>query len=66
MSPRLLVNLMLCLTEKSEHKIVYSGTLVASGLAVYRVTAIGSKTKNSQLGQSLLDIKMSLHLYKFK
>ncbi|MBU0942173.1 MAG: cation-translocating P-type ATPase [Bacteroidetes bacterium] len=44
-------------SEKSEHKIVYSGTLVASGLAVYRVTAIGSKTKIGQLGQSLLDIK---------
>ena len=44
-------------SEKSENKIVYSGTLVASGLAVYKVTQIGSKTKIGQLGQSLLDIK---------
>lgn len=44
-------------SDKSEDKKVYSGTLVASGLAVYKVTQIGPNTKIGQLGQSLLGMK---------
>jgi Ca2+-transporting ATPase len=44
-------------SDKSEDKKVFSGTLVASGLAVYKVTQIGANTKIGQLGQSLLDMK---------
>ncbi|WP_418263587.1 cation-translocating P-type ATPase [Flavobacterium faecale] len=44
-------------SEKSEQKQVLSGTLVASGLAIYKVTAIGSQTKIGQLGTSLLEAK---------
>lgn len=44
-------------SEKTENKTVYSGTLVASGLAIYKVTQIGPNTKIGKLGQSLLDIK---------
>lgn len=44
-------------SDKSKNKEVFSGTLVASGLAIYKVTNIGSNTKIGQLGQSLLAIK---------
>jgi Ca2+-transporting ATPase len=44
-------------SDKSEDNKVFSGTLVASGLAVYKVTHLGPNTKIGQLGQSLLDIK---------
>ncbi|AWG21661.1 haloacid dehalogenase [Flavobacterium faecale] len=44
-------------SEKNENKAVFSGTLVASGLAVFRVTAIGNHTKMGQLGTSILDAK---------
>jgi Ca2+-transporting ATPase len=41
----------------SEDKAVYSGTLVVSGLAVFRVTQIGGKTKLGKIGQSIHEIK---------
>ena len=44
-------------SEKTELKSVFSGTLVASGLAVYRVTKIGSDTEVGKLGSSLQNIK---------
>ncbi len=44
-------------SEKTENKSVFSGTLVASGLAVYRVTQIGPNTAIGKLGSSILDIK---------
>ncbi|MET0759502.1 MAG: cation-translocating P-type ATPase [Flavobacterium sp.] len=44
-------------SEKTEEKSVFSGTLVASGLAVYRVTEIGLNSKIGKLGSSLLNIK---------
>ena len=39
--------------EKSENNEVYRGTIVASGLAICEVTAIGSKTKLGKIGKSL-------------
>jgi Ca2+-transporting ATPase len=44
-------------SEKTENKTVYSGTLVASGLAVYRVTKIGADTEIGKLSSSLQNIK---------
>lgn len=44
-------------SEKTEEKSVFSGTLVASGLAVYRATEIGLNSKIGKLGSSLLNIK---------
>jgi Ca2+-transporting ATPase len=44
-------------SEKTENKFVFSGTLVASGLAVYRVSKIGTNTKIGKLGSSIVDIK---------
>jgi Ca2+-transporting ATPase len=44
-------------SEKVENKTIYSGTLVASGLAVYRVRKIGPETEIGKLGSSLLSIK---------
>lgn len=44
-------------SEKTEQKSVLSGTLVASGLAVYRVTKIGANTEVGKLGRSLQNIK---------
>ncbi|GIZ08123.1 cation-translocating P-type ATPase [Flavobacterium sp. UMI-01] len=44
-------------SEKTEDNKVLSGTLVASGLAIYKVTAIGAQTKIGQLGSSLLEAK---------
>jgi len=44
-------------SEKTDKKIVYSGTLVASGLAVYKTTKIGSETEIGKLGNSILNIK---------
>jgi Ca2+-transporting ATPase len=41
----------------TEDKMVYSGTLVVSGLAVFRVTQIGSQTKLGKIGQSIHEIK---------
>jgi Ca2+-transporting ATPase len=36
-------------TEKTEVKSIFSGTLVASGLAIYRVTTIGPNTEVGKL-----------------
>lgn len=44
-------------SEKSEDKKVYSGTLVASGLAIFRVTEIGTNTILGKLGSSMITIK---------
>jgi Ca2+-transporting ATPase len=44
-------------SEKTENKTIYSGTLVASGLAVYKVHKIGPDTEIGKLGSSLLSIK---------
>lgn len=57
-------------SEKTEVKTVYSGTLVASGLAVYKVNQIGSNTAIGKLGSNLLDIQetptpLQLQIQKF-
>src|SRR3970040_1325001 len=44
-------------SEKTENKTIYSGTLVASGLAVYRGNKIGPAKVISKLGSSLIGIK---------
>ena len=44
-------------SEKIEKKNVFSGTLVASGLAVYKATQIGAETQIGKLGNSILNIK---------
>ncbi len=44
-------------SDKTEQNTVFSGTWVASGLAVYRVTAVGSQTKIGALGTALMDAK---------
>jgi Ca2+-transporting ATPase len=44
-------------SEKTELKSVFSGTLVASGLAVYRVNKIGPNTEIGKLSSSLQNIK---------
>jgi Ca2+-transporting ATPase len=44
-------------SEKMSNKSIYSGTLVASGLAVYKVTKIGLNTEIGKLGSSILNIK---------
>jgi Ca2+-transporting ATPase len=44
-------------SEKTELKSVFSGTLVASGLAVYRVAKIGSDTEVGKISSSLQNIK---------
>ena len=41
----------------SEDNHVYSGTVVVSGLAVFRVENIGAATKLGKIGQSIQDIK---------
>jgi Ca2+-transporting ATPase len=44
-------------SEKTALKSVFSGTLVASGLAVYRVNKIGPNTEIGKLSSSLQNIK---------
>ena len=41
----------------NEDRKVFSGTLVVSGLAVFKVKQIGSQTKLGKIGQSVLEIK---------
>ncbi|MEY4962732.1 MAG: hypothetical protein RLZZ323_51 [Bacteroidota bacterium] len=43
--------------EKSENKEVYQGTIVASGLAICVVTAIGNQTQLGKIGKSLSSIE---------
>lgn len=43
--------------KNSEDHLVYSGTIVASGLAIATVTEIGNKTKLGKIGKSLENIK---------
>jgi Ca2+-transporting ATPase len=43
--------------EKSENKEVYQGTIVASGLAICIVSAIGNKTQLGKIGKSLSSIE---------
>lgn len=42
--------------KKSNNNQVYQGTIVASGLAICKVTAIGSQTELGKIGKSLDDI----------
>lgn len=42
--------------ETEDHKL-YSGTLVVSGLAVFKVERIGSQTRLGKIGRSIQDIK---------
>nr|WP_315256529.1 cation-translocating P-type ATPase [uncultured Flavobacterium sp.] len=42
--------------EKNENNQVFQGTIVASGLAICKVTAIGSQTQLGKIGKSLDDI----------
>ena len=42
---------------ETQDRKVYSGTLVVSGLAVFKVEHIGSETKLGKIGQSIYDIK---------
>jgi Ca2+-transporting ATPase len=42
--------------EKSENNQVFQGTIAASGLAICKVTAIGSQTQLGKIGKSLDDI----------
>jgi Ca2+-transporting ATPase len=42
--------------EKSENNTVSQGTIVASGLAICKVTAIGNQTQLGKIGKSLDDI----------
>ena len=42
--------------ETSKNNAIFLGTIVTSGLAICRVTAIGNKTKLGKIGQSLEDI----------
>jgi Ca2+-transporting ATPase len=44
---------MLFSNQKNRSQVHFSGTLVASGLAVYRVTTIGPNTEVGKLGSSL-------------
>ena len=39
--------------EKSEDKLVFQGTIVASGLAICEVTAIGKQTRLGKIGKSI-------------
>jgi Ca2+-transporting ATPase len=41
----------------SEDRKVYSGTLVVSGLAVFKIEQIGSETRLGKIGQSIQEIK---------
>jgi Ca2+-transporting ATPase len=43
-------------SEKSENNQVFQGTIVASGLAICKVTAIGNQTQLGKIGKSLDDI----------
>jgi len=42
--------------KEAEDKIIYSGTTVASGLAIAEITAIGNETKLGKIGTSLESI----------
>src|SRR5690606_16138946 len=44
-------------SNETEDRKVYSGTLVVSGLAVFKVGNIGSQTKLGKIGKSIQDIK---------
>lgn len=47
-------------SQDTEDKKVYSGTLVVSGLAVFRVEKIGSATKLGKIGKSIQNINETL------
>lgn len=44
-------------SSETNDRTVYSGTLVVSGLAVFKVEKIGKQTKLGKIGQSIFDIK---------
>ncbi len=43
--------------KTTENKLIFSGTTVASGLAIATITAIGNETKLGKIGKSLESIK---------
>jgi Ca2+-transporting ATPase len=51
---------------KNENKTIYSGTLVASGLAVYRVNKMAPKLKSENWESSTLSIKEKQPHCKYK
>ena len=56
--------------SSSEDSKVYSGTLTASGLAVFKVEEIGKKTKLGKIGESIINIReekspLQLQIEKF-
>jgi Ca2+-transporting ATPase len=53
-------------SERTEVKSIFSGTLVASGLAIYRVTTIGPNTEVGKLEVHYKTSKKHLLHYKFK
>lgn len=55
--------------KNKEDKFIYSGTIVASGLAIAQITAIGNETKLGKIGKSLESIseeKTPLEIQVFK
>lgn len=42
---------------ETEDRNIYSGTLVVSGLAIFKISAIGKNTRIGKLGQSIQDIQ---------
>jgi len=42
--------------KDKENNVIYNGTIVASGLAIARITAIGNETKLGKIGKSLESI----------
>jgi P-type Ca2+ transporter type 2C len=55
--------------KNKEDKFIYSGTIVASGLAIAQITAIGNETKLGKIGKSLESIseeKTPLEVQVFK
>lgn len=47
-------------SQETEDNMIYSGTLVVSGLAVFEVTHIGTETRLGKIGQSLQEIREEL------
>lgn len=50
--------------KEKEDKNIYSGTMVASGLAIVLITAIGNETKLGKIGTSLESINEEKHHWK--
>jgi len=50
--------------KEKEDNIIYTGTTVASGLAIVTITSIGNETKLGKIGKSLESIQEMCELYK--